>query len=156
MVFKRRLLHSARAASLGIGARSIWRIYGPHVYPFVAAPCAARAGEVGDILGEKLVHADQSSQFPNATMLPDPLGTITYSTSGLKDFIAESDIFVLCYLRDKRTARLFANQRGGLDMRYFIAAVGLAFALGFGQAAVAADGWGTQENGYGQYHVSNG
>jgi hypothetical protein len=41
-------------------------------------------------------------------------------------------------------------------MRYFIAALALVFTLGLGQAAFAADGWGTQNNGYGQYHVSNG
>ena len=41
-------------------------------------------------------------------------------------------------------------------MRYFIAAAGLAFALASGSVAFAADGWGTQHNGYGQYHVSNG
>jgi hypothetical protein len=41
-------------------------------------------------------------------------------------------------------------------MRYFIAALGLVLALGFSQVASAADGWGTQQNGYGQYHVSNG
>jgi hypothetical protein len=42
-------------------------------------------------------------------------------------------------------------------MRYFIAAVGLAFALASGSVAFAADdGWSTQTNGYGQYHVSNG
>jgi hypothetical protein len=40
-------------------------------------------------------------------------------------------------------------------MRYFIAAIGLAIALGFGQAAVAADGWGNAENGYGYYHQAN-
>jgi hypothetical protein len=40
-------------------------------------------------------------------------------------------------------------------MRYFIAALGLAFTLAIGPA-FAADGWGTHENGYGQYHVSNG
>lgn len=41
-------------------------------------------------------------------------------------------------------------------MRYFIAAV-LAFSLALSQVAFAAgNGWGTQENGYGQYHVSNG
>jgi hypothetical protein len=39
-------------------------------------------------------------------------------------------------------------------MRYLIA-LGLAFALAFSQIAFAADGWGTHENGYGQYHVSN-
>jgi hypothetical protein len=41
-------------------------------------------------------------------------------------------------------------------MRYFIAAAALAFALMSGATAFAADGWGTQSNGYGQYHVSNG
>ena len=41
-------------------------------------------------------------------------------------------------------------------MRYFIATAVLAFALVSGSVAFAADGWGTQENGYGQYHVSNG
>jgi hypothetical protein len=41
-------------------------------------------------------------------------------------------------------------------MRYFIAAVGLALALASGSVAFAADGWGTQNDGYGQYHVSNG
>lgn len=40
-------------------------------------------------------------------------------------------------------------------MRYFIAAVGLAFAVASGSVAFAADGWRTQQNGYGQYHVSN-
>jgi hypothetical protein len=36
-------------------------------------------------------------------------------------------------------------------MHYFIAAVGLAFALAFGDAAVAADGgWATQHNRYGE------
>ena len=40
-------------------------------------------------------------------------------------------------------------------MRYLIA-LGLAFALAFSPVAFAAEGWGTQENGYGQYHVSNG
>ncbi len=40
-------------------------------------------------------------------------------------------------------------------MRYFIA-LGLALTLAFGQVAFAAGGWGTHENGYGQYHVSNG
>jgi hypothetical protein len=40
-------------------------------------------------------------------------------------------------------------------MRYFVASV-LAFSLAFGQVAFAGNGWGTQENGYGQYHVSNG
>jgi hypothetical protein len=40
-------------------------------------------------------------------------------------------------------------------MRYFVAAV-LAFSVAFGQVAFAGNGWGTQENGYGQYHVSNG
>ena len=41
-------------------------------------------------------------------------------------------------------------------MRYFIAAVGLVFALAFGQAAMAAgNGWGTASNGYGYYHESN-
>ena len=40
-------------------------------------------------------------------------------------------------------------------MRYFIA-LGLAFTLAFNQVAFAADGWRTQENGYGQYHVNNG
>jgi hypothetical protein len=39
-------------------------------------------------------------------------------------------------------------------MRYFIA-LGLAFALAIGHVAFAADGWGTQGNGYGQYHVTN-
>lgn len=42
-------------------------------------------------------------------------------------------------------------------MRYSIAAVFfLALALAFGPAALAADGWGSANNGYGQYHVSNG
>ena len=41
-------------------------------------------------------------------------------------------------------------------MRYFIATLALVFALGLGHVAFAADGWGTQNNGYGQYHVSNG
>lgn len=41
-------------------------------------------------------------------------------------------------------------------MRYFIAAVALAIALASGSVAFADDGWGTQSNGYGQYHVSNG
>jgi hypothetical protein len=41
-------------------------------------------------------------------------------------------------------------------MRYFIAALGLAFTLASGSVAFAADGWGNQHNGYGQYHVSNG
>jgi hypothetical protein len=41
-------------------------------------------------------------------------------------------------------------------MGYLIAAVSLAFALASGSVAFAADGWGTQQNGYGQYHVSNG
>jgi hypothetical protein len=41
-------------------------------------------------------------------------------------------------------------------MRYFIAVLGVAFALAPGSAAFAADGSGTQDNGYGQYHVSNG
>ena len=41
-------------------------------------------------------------------------------------------------------------------MRYFVAAV-LAFSLALAPAAFAAgNGWGTQSNGYGQYHVSNG
>ena len=40
-------------------------------------------------------------------------------------------------------------------MRHLIAA-DLVLALAFGQAAFAADGWGTQENGYGYYHESNG
>jgi hypothetical protein len=39
-------------------------------------------------------------------------------------------------------------------MRYFIA-LGLAFALAFSQVAFAADGWGTHDNGYGQYHENN-
>jgi hypothetical protein len=38
-------------------------------------------------------------------------------------------------------------------MRYVIA-LGLAFALGLSQVAFA-DGWGTNQNGYGQYHESN-
>ena len=41
-------------------------------------------------------------------------------------------------------------------MRYFAAALGLVLALSFSHLASAADGWGTHENGYGQYHVSNG
>jgi hypothetical protein len=42
-------------------------------------------------------------------------------------------------------------------MRYFIAALGLVVALGFGHVAFAADdGWGNSNNGNGQYHVSNG
>ena len=41
-------------------------------------------------------------------------------------------------------------------MRYFIAVLGLAFALASGSVAFAAPGWSTQNNGYGQYHVSNG
>lgn len=40
-------------------------------------------------------------------------------------------------------------------MRYFMTAVGLVLALMIGQAAVAADGWGTTQNGYGYYHQSN-
>jgi hypothetical protein len=40
-------------------------------------------------------------------------------------------------------------------MRYFVMALGLAFALTAGQAAVAADGWGSAQNGYGYYHQSN-
>ena len=39
-------------------------------------------------------------------------------------------------------------------MRHFIA-LGLAFALAFSQVAFAADGWGTHENGYREYHESN-
>jgi hypothetical protein len=42
-------------------------------------------------------------------------------------------------------------------MRYFIAAVGLAFALASGSVAFAADtGWGNTSNGNGYYHESNG
>jgi hypothetical protein len=41
-------------------------------------------------------------------------------------------------------------------MRYFIAAVGLAFALVIGPTAFAANGWGNASNGYGYYHTSNG
>jgi glucan-binding YG repeat protein len=41
-------------------------------------------------------------------------------------------------------------------MRYYIAAAALVFALGTGQAAFAGTGWGTQENGNGYYHESNG
>jgi hypothetical protein len=42
-------------------------------------------------------------------------------------------------------------------MRYFVAALGLVVALGFGHFALAADnGWGNSNNGNGQYHVSNG
>jgi hypothetical protein len=41
-------------------------------------------------------------------------------------------------------------------MRHFIAAVGLALTLASSTVAFAADGWGTHENGYGQYHESNG
>jgi hypothetical protein len=41
-------------------------------------------------------------------------------------------------------------------MRTFIAAAALVFALGFGQTAIAADGWGNASNGYGYYHESNG
>ena len=42
-------------------------------------------------------------------------------------------------------------------MRYFIAAVGLAFALAFGPAAIAGNGgWDNSSNGYGYYHQSNG
>jgi hypothetical protein len=40
-------------------------------------------------------------------------------------------------------------------MRYFVTAIGLALALVVAQAAVAADGWGSSENGYGYYHQSN-
>jgi hypothetical protein len=41
-------------------------------------------------------------------------------------------------------------------MRYFVAMV-LVLSLAFGQVAFAAgNGWVTQENGYGQYHVTNG
>jgi hypothetical protein len=40
-------------------------------------------------------------------------------------------------------------------MRYFVTAVSLVFALVLAQAAVAADGWGTSQNGYGYYHQSN-
>jgi hypothetical protein len=39
-------------------------------------------------------------------------------------------------------------------MRYLIA-LGLAFALAFAHVALAADGWGTAENGNGYYHQSN-
>ena len=54
-------------------------------------------------------------------------------------------------------AQHFAQlSQGRSIMRYFIAALGLVVALGFSQVASAADGWGTQNNGYGQYHVSNG
>lgn len=43
------------------------------------------------------------------------------------------------------------------SMRYFVAALGLVVALGFGHFALAADnGWGNSNNGNGQYHVSNG
>ena len=43
-------------------------------------------------------------------------------------------------------------------MRYFIAALGLAFTLAFGQAAMAAgnNGWDNSSNGYGYYHLGNG
>ncbi len=43
-------------------------------------------------------------------------------------------------------------------MRYFIAAIGLAFALAFGPAAIAAPeiGWDNSSNGNGYYHASNG
>ena len=41
-------------------------------------------------------------------------------------------------------------------MLYFIAMVGVALTLVIGSAAFAADGWDTQNDGYGQYHVSNG
>jgi hypothetical protein len=40
-------------------------------------------------------------------------------------------------------------------MRYFVTAVGLAFALVMAQAAVAADGSATSQNGYDYYHQSN-
>jgi hypothetical protein len=40
-------------------------------------------------------------------------------------------------------------------MRYFMTGVVLVFAMIIGQAAVAADGWGTSQNGYGYYHQSN-
>jgi hypothetical protein len=40
-------------------------------------------------------------------------------------------------------------------MRYFVMALGLAFALASSTAALAADGWGNAENGYGYYHQSN-
>ena len=41
-------------------------------------------------------------------------------------------------------------------MRTYIAAAALVFTLGFGQSAIAADGWGNASNGYGYYHESNG
>jgi hypothetical protein len=42
-------------------------------------------------------------------------------------------------------------------MHYFIATFSLVFALGFGQAALAADtGWGNASNGNGYHHESNG
>ena len=41
-------------------------------------------------------------------------------------------------------------------MRYSIAAAALAFGMAFGPAAFAENGWGTQDNGYGYYHESNG
>jgi hypothetical protein len=41
-------------------------------------------------------------------------------------------------------------------MRYSIAAAALALGMAFGPAAFAAPGWGTQDNGYGYYHESNG
>ena len=43
-------------------------------------------------------------------------------------------------------------------MRYFIAAVGLIFALAFGQVASAAgnNGWDNGSNGYSYYHQGNG
>jgi glucan-binding YG repeat protein len=41
-------------------------------------------------------------------------------------------------------------------MRYSIAAAALALGMAFGPAAFAGNGWGTQDNGYGYYHESNG
>ena len=54
-------------------------------------------------------------------------------------------------------AQHVAQLKGGVIMRYFIAALGLMVALTFGHVASAADsGWDNGSNGYGQYHVSNG
>jgi glucan-binding YG repeat protein len=41
-------------------------------------------------------------------------------------------------------------------MRYYIAAAALALGMAFGPVAFAGTGWGTQDNGNGYYHESNG
>jgi hypothetical protein len=65
----------------------------------------------------------------------------------VKGFRRKRQSHTLCALRQSKEE---------VTMRYFVAALALVFALGLGHVAFAADGWDTQNNGYGQYHVSNG